>query len=283
MLKSCTLRNGPARHATGTVFGGGSAGTSAGARLGARSEPPHHHTPGGRHDRSEHARTERPEPEREPGQPNPNGQNPNGQYPVGQPTPNGQTPNGATPDAQYPNAQYPNAQYPAGQGQPVDPNQPAAPAGTPYASYDTAATAPKPTGSKRTRVISAVVGIVVFLVAGFLVRSALNGIFGDSKEESIAKTVEQLKEENPLPARIDEVTTLDDVTAEPKAVHYHYTVEGADPSALSEKAISDTVLPSLCAQDETRKILDDDIDMKYTYDIVETGDTYDLTFSKGDC
>jgi mannitol-specific phosphotransferase system IIBC component len=137
--------------------------------------------------------------------------------------------------------------------------------------------------TNRTRIIGVVVAVVVAILVAVGVRVAFAAFAGDSKEETIAKTVEQVKEENSLPMQIDEVTSWDDVTGESDAIHYHYTVAGEGVEGLSEDAIAESVLPQLCSTDETREILDADIGMKYSYVVEGSGDTYDLAFTKSDC
>jgi len=137
----------------------------------------------------------------------------------------------------------------------------------------------------RTRIIIAVAGVLVAILAAVGVRLLFQAFAGDSKQEAIAKTVEQVKEENTLPMQVDAITSWDDVTAESEAIHYHYTVTGteAETAGITEDAIEQTVLPTLCSTEETRDILDRDIGMNYSYEIESTGDTYDLAFTKADC
>lgn len=136
---------------------------------------------------------------------------------------------------------------------------------------------------RNKKILGVVAAVVVAVVVALGVRFAFAQFGGDSKQESIQKTVDQLKEQNELPQQVDEVTTLDDVTAEESAIHYHYTIAGADTSGLTEDALRESVLPQLCSTAETKDLLDQDVEMKYSYEVAETGDTYDLSFSKSDC
>lgn len=179
----------------------------------------------------------------------------------------------------------------------TDPTQPTeAPApGQPAPGQQPAAQIPAPpiyTGPPAPRkrspailIVSIVVTLVIFVVAFFGVRFVLNAIAtpAANSPESIAKTVDQLKTQFDLPQVIDEVTTLDDITAEDKAVHYHYTIAGADTSALTEDALSGIILPGLCADKATRDVLDNDIGMNYSYVISETGEELHLEYTKADC
>ena len=167
-------------------------------------------------------------------------------------------------------------------GQPVQPGQPGQPVDPtqPYAQYPAAAPKKKRTGIV---ILSTILVIVVGAVVSFGVRALLSNLNSPNSPEAVAAAVEQIKEQYDLPQQIDQVTVMDDITAEGSAIHYFYTVKGADPSLLSEQALSDAILPQLCAQPETKELLDNDIDMKYSYVISETGDEYDLSFSKEDC
>ena len=133
------------------------------------------------------------------------------------------------------------------------------------------------------RILAAVIAIVVAIVVFAGVRIGLAALNDDTSPAAIAKTVEQLKEQTDLPLQVDEVTTLDDIKAEDDAVHYYYTIAGADTTGLTEDALEAAVLPGLCAQKETKALLDRDVRMKYSYVVAETGDEFDLDFGKSDC
>ena len=173
-----------------------------------------------------------------------------------------------------------------------------APSGSGYAAPDAAtlqsayapqapgegyAQPPVKKGSTRRRVITIVLIVVVAAAAWVGTRFLLQSFTAANSPQAIAKTVDTLKEQYNLPQQIDEVTTLDDITAEGTNIHYHYTIAGADTTGLTEQALSDSILPQLCAQKETRDVLDHDIGMQYSYVVAETGDEYHLEFTKADC
>lgn len=136
--------------------------------------------------------------------------------------------------------------------------------------------------STRNRIIGAAVAIVVAVIVSFGVRMAFQAFSGDSKEDVIAESVEEAKGQYDLPQQIDQVTVLDDITAESDAIHYHYTLAGEGVENVTEALLSESVLPQLCGTEATRDILDRDIGMKYTYE-VEGGDELALAFTKADC
>ncbi|MBO9045897.1 hypothetical protein JG550_000130 [Curtobacterium flaccumfaciens pv. flaccumfaciens] len=208
-------------------------------------------------------------------------------YPGSEPQPNDGQPNAGQPNGQ----QYP--QQPAGQPQQQPASQPYAqqqqPAGQPYAQAAPAGAAPyapPPTSSssRGKRVLISVLGVVVAVVVAFLVRQGLNAAFSDSTEEKVSKAVEQIREQSDLPKQVDSVTTWTGIEAEGAAIHYDYTVSSnVDPASITEGAIRDAVGPNLCSNSETKKLLDEDVDMRYTYKFEGSSKTVDTTFTKADC
>ncbi|WP_412168146.1 hypothetical protein ACLUS2_013895 [Curtobacterium flaccumfaciens pv. flaccumfaciens] len=211
-------------------------------------------------------------------------------YPGSEPQPNDGQPNAGQPNGQqYP--QQPAGQPYAQQQQPV--GQPYAqqqqPAGQPYAQAAPAGAAPyapppKSSSSRGKRVLISVLGVVVAVVVAFLVRQGLNAAFSDSTEEKVSKAVEQIREQSDLPKQVDSVTTWTGIEAEGAAIHYDYTVSSnVDPASITEGAIRDAVGPNLCSNSETKKLLDEDVDMRYTYKFEGSSKTVDTTFTKADC
>lgn len=218
-------------------------------------------------------------------------------YPGSEPQPNDGQPNTGQPTGQ----QYP--QQPAGQpqqqpaGQPYAQQQQQPPVGQPYAQQQqpagqpyqapagAAPYAPPPKSSSRgKRVLISVLGVVVAVVVAFLVRQGLNAAFSDSTEEKVSKAVEQIREQSDLPKQVDSVTTWTGIEAEGAAIHYDYTVSSnVDPASITEGAIRDAVGPNLCSNSETKKLLDEDVDMRYTYKFEGSSKTVDTTFTKADC
>lgn len=183
-------------------------------------------------------------------------------YPGSEPQPNsGQQP-GQQPWAQQQPGQQPYA-------------QPAA-AGAPYA--------PPPKQSRGKRVLISLLGVVVAVVVAFLVRQALTAAFSDSTEEKVSKAVVQIREQSDLPKQVDSVTTWTGVEAEGNAIHYDYTVSSSvDPASITESAVRDSVGPTLCSNSDTKELLDQDVDMRYTYAFDGSSKTLDTTFTKSDC
>lgn len=152
--------------------------------------------------------------------------------------------------------------------------QPAA--GAPYA--------PPPKQSRGKRVLISLLGVVVAVVVAFLVRQALTAAFSDSTEEKVSKAVVQIREQSDLPKQVDSVTSWTGVEAEGNAIHYDYTVSSSvDPASITESAIRDSVGPTLCSNSDTKDLLDEGVDMRYTYAFDGSSKTLDTTFTKSDC
>lgn len=199
--------------------------------------------------------------------PNPDG---NGQQPGNDPqdgVPQGGPQYGAP---QYSSQQYQGQQY---QGQQF--------AGAQYGSP----VGPSQGQSRGRRVLITVVGIVVAIAVAGLVRWGFTAAFGgNAKQDMIASSVAEIRKQSDLPKQVDSVTTWTAVTAEDDAIHYAYRVSsGVDPAAVSKSSVKRSIVPTLCSTDSTRKILDDDIAMRYTYTFDGSSKTMDLTVTKADC
>lgn len=185
-------------------------------------------------------------------------------YPGSEPQPNA--------DQQQPGQQPWAQQQQPGQQPYAQP----APAGAPYA--------PPPKQSRGKRVLISLLGVVVAVVVAILVRQALTAAFSDSTEEKVSKAVVQIREQSDLPKQVDSVTTWTGVEAEGNAIHYDYTVSSSvDPASITESAIRDSVGPTLCSNSDTKELLDEDVDMRYTYAFDGSSKTLDTTFTKSDC
>lgn len=177
----------------------------------------------------------------------------------------------------------PQNQQPTTPEVPGTPEQPAA--SGPAAGYPPVqpAAPEKKKSSLGLRIGLAAIGLVVAAVVSFGVRFAFEAFSGPSKQQLIEQGVEEARKQFDPPQQIDEVTTITDVKAESGAIHYYYTLTDVDPAAVTADVLEDIVLPGLCSTPETKKVLDADIAMRYSYLVDETGDSYDLEFTKGDC
>ncbi|HWW41888.1 zinc ribbon domain-containing protein [Pedobacter sp.] len=104
-----------------------------------------------------------------------------------------------------------------------------------------------------------------------------------SKAELIQSAVQQIKTSMTLPNKLDQVTTLTDVTAEPGAIRYHYTLSGADTSNFSNDYVRSFLKPKVCGNSDTKSLLNEDINMEYSYVVEGTAQNYFTSFTKTDC
>lgn len=224
--------------------------------------------------------------------------------PAQQPSSSGSGPDPERTDGQQPQypAQDPAAQqpqYPAqpgaqqpqqfGSGQP--PQYPAGPPQQPWQGAGAPAGQPggavayggRPTGPSRgRRVLVTLAGVLAFVVAAGLVRWGFASFGGPSKQELVDEGVAKISEQTTFPKQVDSITTWTGVDAEDEAIHYRYSVD-ADPTAISERSIRDSVLSNLCSTTATRDILEEDIAMRYSYVFPGSDKTVDLEFTNDDC
>ena len=104
------------------------------------------------------------------------------------------------------------------------------------------------------------------------------------KTELIKTTVQETKAALNLPLQFDEVTVLNDITPEPNAVRYHYTLVGEiDADVFSDDLIKDSIGNTLCSSPDTKDILDQGIDIEYSYTAENSGENYFIPFTQADC
>ncbi len=167
----------------------------------------------------------------------------------------------------------------SGTDQPTAPQAPS--------TSDAAAAAPPVAPRKKVatwvKVLAAVGAALVAVAASFTVRAIIEAASGPSKQQVIEQAVEDALEAFDPPQQLDQVTYITDVTAEQDAIHYFYELVDVDPAAVNAEALEGVVGPGLCAQKATRDVLEQDIAMRYTYVVVDTGDTYHLEFTKDYC
>jgi len=148
-------------------------------------------------------------------------------------------------------------------------------------------TASEPKKAKKST-LAGVISVIVFILAIGVGKYLTQGTFSPStsnisKVDLINQAVSEVKSKMTIPSKLDEVTTITDVTAEPGAIRYHYTLSGADTSNLSNSYLKDYLGKSICSNSDTKNLLNEDINMEYSYIVSETGQNYFITFNKADC
>lgn len=104
-----------------------------------------------------------------------------------------------------------------------------------------------------------------------------------SKTELINQAVQEVKTQLPLPYKLDQVTTMTDVTAEPNAIRYHYVLSGIDTSKITNDLLRNSLIQNICSNKDTKSLLNQDINMKYSYSVENSTQTYFVSFTKTDC
>jgi len=104
-----------------------------------------------------------------------------------------------------------------------------------------------------------------------------------SRSALIEKTVKELKNEFGLPYKLDESTTLVNITAQTDAIRYHYILSGLDVNTLSSDSIKNFILPGICSDTDILYTLNSGINLEYSYIVFETSETYFFTVYSKDC
>jgi hypothetical protein len=113
-------------------------------------------------------------------------------------------------------------------------------------------------------------------------------IFISSKKKTTSDIVEDavkdLKGSIELPAKVDEFTTLTDVTAQGNSIRYQYTLSSTtDTSAISNESIKNSLKGSLCKDSEMHNLLRQNISFEYSYEVENSNQTYFIPFKYSDC
>jgi hypothetical protein len=126
--------------------------------------------------------------------------------------------------------------------------------------------------------------IIAVLILLMIAAIATGGSSGSSTSTTTAEDVaSQFNSSNTLPQRVDDITTLVDVTASGNVLHYYYQIEGGDTSNLTNDALYTNVQPGVCSGDDMRQLLNEGMSVQYEYTIVETGAQYAVHIGNDDC
>lgn len=130
------------------------------------------------------------------------------------------------------------------------------------------------------RIIGSVIG---FLIASVLAAYLTGNLSPSTKAEIIDKVIKDAKSSMPLPYKIDEMTTVVAITPESNAVRFHYVLSGPNASSPSEDDLRDYLSSGICQVKDSKKILDQGINLEYSYFIKDTSDSFIISFSQKDC
>ncbi len=167
--------------------------------------------------------------------------------------------------------------------QPTEPQAPEPQLTEPQAPSIPEAAPARPKRPLWLKIVGVVAAVAVAIGAWIATTAILNALSGPPKQQVIEAAVEQALAQFDPPQQLDEVTIITDVKAEPDAIHYFYELVDVDPSLVDAEVLEGIVGPGLCGSAETRNVLDQDVAMRYTYVVRDTGDSYDVEFRKGYC
>lgn len=108
----------------------------------------------------------------------------------------------------------------------------------------------------------------------------------DSTEENINEMVVEAKKSMTFPNKIDDMTTLVDITAESNAIRYHIVLSGfsdANIGNLSDDSLKEYMISGICQDQDMKDLLNQGINLEYSYKVEDMAQTYFITFNKSDC
>jgi len=114
------------------------------------------------------------------------------------------------------------------------------------------------------------------------VKEYANNAINEKKLSVITALVEEIKAGITFPYKVDELTTMTSITAQPNAIRYSYDVAG-DTSNLTDEAIKKLLISDVCSNKNIKAVLDSNINFEYSYLAEETQKTFFITISKADC
>lgn len=153
-------------------------------------------------------------------------------------------------------------------------------------------TSPKYKLDKKGWIIFGVVAVVLFFVFVGIdvsrqgsVDSSLQELSKtlQSKEDLVRQIVASAKSKTTLPMELDSVTTMTDIIVEPGAIRYQYMLHDVDTSKLSNSAFRNLIISDLCKNESSKSILNEGIDIEYSYAVKDSYQTYFTSFTKTDC
>jgi hypothetical protein len=145
---------------------------------------------------------------------------------------------------------------------------------------------------KRKLIISMVIGIVssILIIVGILVAIVLVNVnqYAEKAKNSIgnystSSIVGEIKKNLVLPYKVDSMTSLTDIIAEPNAVRYQYIISGGDTSGLTNDLLKQSLISSVCGNKSMKDVLQQNINFEYSYAVEGIQKTFFVTVSKTDC
>jgi hypothetical protein len=106
---------------------------------------------------------------------------------------------------------------------------------------------------------------------------------GFTKQDIIRETVRELWTEMTIPQQLDSVTKLVNISAETNAIRYHYILSGIDETKISNDLLRDHLVSGVCGNTDTKKLLDMDVNMEYSYIVENSNQKYFVSVTKTNC
>ena len=142
--------------------------------------------------------------------------------------------------------------------------------------------------------LASIVSVIVFILAIGIGRYLTQGAFSPttnsntrnstySNTDLINQTVKEVKANITLPNHIDKATTLVDITAEPSAIRYHYVLSDVDTTNFTNDSLKNYLGTSICQNKDTKNLIDQGINVEYSYVVENTEQSYFVSFTKTDC
>lgn len=152
-------------------------------------------------------------------------------------------------------------------------------------------TNPKYKLNKNGWIVFSIVALVVFFITLALSYSNIFNYTKDSeqnssislKEDYIKQLVEDAKKQTILPKQLDNETTMVNIVAEPNAIRYQYVIHNLDVSTLSNESFKSSIRVDLCKDKSAIAVMDQGINIEYSYTVINAQESFFISFSKEDC
>ncbi|KKS92618.1 MAG: hypothetical protein UV68_C0041G0005 [Candidatus Collierbacteria bacterium GW2011_GWC2_43_12] len=126
--------------------------------------------------------------------------------------------------------------------------------------------------------------LVPYFVVGVISMIGFNLARGNTPSLAV-ELAKSAKESMTLPYRINETVVISDITAEKNAVRTHYIISGINISGSEKDLLRNASLVENCNKDSVqwKKILNQGVDMEYSYTVKDTDQNFLISITKADC
>lgn len=134
--------------------------------------------------------------------------------------------------------------------------------------------------NKIKKLLPVIVCIAAIVIAVFVSLSGGN----KTNNQIIQEAVKDLKNSVKLPAQVDEITTLTDITPQDNAVRYHYTLSTKeDISDITNESIKESLKENICKDTQILDLLKKGINLEYLYKVENSNQEHFVTLTYSDC